>query len=211
MDMISDALRLARDPACGGLGGSALGTPGEYLWFRLGGVHCGMSMRWVQEIRGHEPPAPVAGAPACLTGVLNLRGLIVPVVDLALLMGCPRPAPAARSELVVVKVLDGLSGRVGVVVDAVCDVLTLAAQDIVPVADRKTICPVPAIHPSPASHPSPACHPIPASHPLSASRFLLGLGRAAGQTLVLVDIARWLASADLGRIDLALGRPVQPC
>lgn len=95
-------------------------TATEYLSFRLGHEEYGIDILQVQEIRDYETPTRIASAPACVRGVVNLRGDIVPVVDLRVRLGC---AEAPCNELTNVVVL-GLHGRtVGVVVDSVDDVL----------------------------------------------------------------------------------------
>ena len=67
-----------------------LDTPAarEYLTFRLGGEEYGIDILKVQEIRGYEAPTRIAHAPAFIKGVTNLRGTIVPIVDLRLKLGC---------------------------------------------------------------------------------------------------------------------------
>lgn len=62
--------------------------PSEFLSFRLGGEEYGIDILRVQEIRSYEPPTRIANAPHFVKGVVNLRGVIVPVVDLRLKLGC---------------------------------------------------------------------------------------------------------------------------
>ena len=104
-------------------------SAGEYLTFRLGAEEYGIALGAIQEIRGYQPPTRLAGAPTDVCGVLNLRGDIVPIVDLRTRFGLD-PRIDASTVIVVVNV----SGRtVGVVVDAVSDAIGLASQDIRPV------------------------------------------------------------------------------
>lgn len=102
------------------------GVARECLSIRLGDEEYGIDILRVQEIRGYEKPTRIVGAPDDVRGVLNLRGAIVPIVDLRLRFG--RDAQFTTST---VTVLLSLSGRtVGAVVDSVSDVLQIAAEQI---------------------------------------------------------------------------------
>lgn len=103
-------------------------SPGEYLTFRLGGEGYGIALAAIQEIRGYQPPTRIAGAPADVCGVLNLRGEIVPVVDLRLRFGLPAHVDAST----VIVVVNVRAGTVGVVVDSVADAIDLASRDLRP-------------------------------------------------------------------------------
>ena len=95
---------------------------GEFLAFRLGDREYGLDVLNVQEIRSYEQPARLANAPCFVKGVVNLRGTIVPIVDLRIRLGCEG---AEYNALTVVIVLN-VKGRVlGAVADSVCDVLEL--------------------------------------------------------------------------------------
>ena len=61
---------------------------GEFLTFRLGAEEYGIDILRVQEIRSYEPPTRIANAPSFIKGVVNLRGVIVPIIDLRLKLGC---------------------------------------------------------------------------------------------------------------------------
>ena len=103
--------------------------PQEYLSFRLGNEAYGISILCIQEIRCYEVPTRIAGASAFISGVLNLRGEIVPVVDLRVRFDVPQ-----RFDASTVTVVLNLPGRtLGAVVDSVSDVLDLKAEDIRPV------------------------------------------------------------------------------
>ena len=100
----------------------------EYLSFRLGAEDYGIDILRVQEIRGYEAPTRMAGAPEFVRGVLNLRGVIVPIVDLRMRFGIE-----PRLDALTVSVILNVNGRtVGVVVDSVSDVLELAPAQIKP-------------------------------------------------------------------------------
>ncbi|HSV71017.1 MAG TPA: chemotaxis protein CheW [Methylibium sp.] len=123
MDMIHDATQVARHEAQR----QAAAAPGrEYLSFRLGAEEYGIDILKVQEIRSYEPPTRIANAPSFLKGVINLRGVIVPIVDLRVKFGCDAEINAVTAVIVL-----GVKGRVvGAVVDSVSDVLELPAETI---------------------------------------------------------------------------------
>jgi purine-binding chemotaxis protein CheW len=101
--------------------------PSEYLTFRLGPEEYGIDILKVQEIRGYDAVTRVAGAPEFLKGVINLRGVIVPIVDLRLKF---QLGETRYDEFTVVVILN-IAGRiVGIVVDSVSDVLELTPEQI---------------------------------------------------------------------------------
>lgn len=110
-----------------GQNGTPVPMPSEYLTFRLGPEEYGIDILNVQEIRSHEEPTRIANAPDAIKGVINLRGVIVPIVDLRLTMGC---AAANYTDFTVVIVLNVRDRVVGAVVDSVSDVLQLSADQI---------------------------------------------------------------------------------
>ncbi len=107
-------------------------APREVLSFRLGAEEYGIDILRVQEIRGYEPPTRVAGAPEFIKGVVNLRGVIVPVVDMRIRFGL---AEVQYNTFTVVIVLNVAGRTVGMVVDSVSDVLELGAGQIKPAPD----------------------------------------------------------------------------
>ncbi len=113
----------------------AAAMPSEFLSFRLGAEEYGIDILRVQEIRSYEEPTRIANAPHFIKGVVNLRGVIVPIVDLRLKLGCET---AEYTDFTVVIVLN-LRGRVmGMVVDSVSDVLALGADSIKPAPQMST-------------------------------------------------------------------------
>jgi len=107
---------------------AAMATPNEVLTLRLGTEEYGIDILRVQEIRSYEAPTRIANAPAHVLGVTNLRGVIVPIVDLRL-----RLALDAAFDSGTVTVVLNVGGRtVGAVVDAVSDVVQLGADDVAP-------------------------------------------------------------------------------
>jgi len=99
----------------------------EMLVFKLGSEEYGVDILKVQEIRGYEKVTPIPRSPDYLKGVVNLRGTIVPVIDLRVKFGMPDPT---YDSLTVVIVLRIASRTIGAVVDAVSDVVQFAANEI---------------------------------------------------------------------------------
>ncbi len=153
----------------------AAGTPSasaEYLTFRLGAEEYGIDILRVQEIRSYEPPTRIANAPAHMLGVVNLRGVIVPVVDLRVKLGC---ASADFNSLTVVIVLNVKGRVVGVVVDSVSDVLELP---------REQIRPAPEMTSSTVD-----------------TAFITGIASVGERMLILMDIEALMSSPDMGLMD----------
>lgn len=111
-------------------GGIGLATDGkQYLTFTLGDEHYGVEILRVQEIKGYSAVTRIPNTPPCIKGVLNLRGTIVPIIDLRMKFGMPPTEYTMFTVIVVVVVC----GRVlGIIVDAVSDVLNIAKKDIQP-------------------------------------------------------------------------------
>jgi purine-binding chemotaxis protein CheW len=148
-----------------------------YLTFRLGEEEYGIDILKVQEIRGYEPPTRLAAAPAFIKGVVNLRGVIVPIVDLRMKFAMDE---ARYDGLTVVIILNVVQRVVGVVVDGVSDVVEFGADQIRPAPDFNAL--------------------VDAEH-------ITGLGSlTAGdheRLLILTDIERLMASPDMGLSNLA--------
>ncbi|BDT66814.1 chemotaxis protein CheW [Comamonadaceae bacterium OS-1] len=116
-------------PAASARPDSSPSLPNEYLLFRLGSVEYGIDILKVQEIRGYEQPTRIANAPDYLKGVLHLRGVIVPVMDLRVKLAQEQ---ANFDSLTVTVILNLEKSPVGVVVDSVSDVIVLAPEQIRP-------------------------------------------------------------------------------
>jgi purine-binding chemotaxis protein CheW len=101
--------------------------PREYLTFRLGEEEYGIDILKVQEIRGYEQPTRIANAPSFIKGVVNLRGVIVPIVDMRLKFGL---GSAEYNDFTVVIILNLGARVVGMVVDSVSDVMELSPDQI---------------------------------------------------------------------------------
>lgn len=101
----------------------------EFLSFVLGEEQYALDIMSVKEIRGYEPVTKIANAPPFIKGVLNLRGDIVPIVDLRIKFNVGTPT---YNEFTIVIMLNVSDRIVGIVVDAVSDVITLSDDDIKP-------------------------------------------------------------------------------
>ena len=104
----------------------------EYLSFQLGSVEYGIDILKVQEIRGFETSTRMFNAPAYVLGVLNMRGIIVPILDMRIKFGI---ADVAYNSQTVTIVLNVAQRVVGMVVDAVQDVVAIQAADVKPAPD----------------------------------------------------------------------------
>jgi len=113
----------------------------QFLTFRIGGEEYGMDILKVQEIRSYEAPTRVAHAPSFVKGVVNLRGVIVPIMDMRIKLG----VDAQYNAFTVVIVMNIGNRTVGMVVDSVSDVLELetdqirAAPDIAAAIDSRHV------------------------------------------------------------------------
>ncbi|MES2613522.1 MAG: chemotaxis protein CheW [Pseudomonadota bacterium] len=142
----------------------------EYLSFRLGEEEYGIDILRVQEIRSYEQPTRLAHSPDFIKGVIDLRGSIVPILDLRMKLQCPE---ASYTDFTVVIVLDMGSLLVGAVVDAVADVVTLSPELIKPVPQFE-----------PRGHLDPA--------------FVTGIASVGERMLILMDIEALLGSGEVG-------------
>jgi len=115
--------------AAAGSAAGIAGAPREVLSFKLGAEEYGIDILKVQEIRGYENPTRIANVPAFMKGVVNLRGVIVPVVDMRLRFDLPDVSYDAFTVVIILN----LAGRtIGMVVDSVSDVLALGPDQIKP-------------------------------------------------------------------------------
>ena len=101
----------------------------EFLAFKLGDEEYGIDILRVQEIRSYEQPTAIANAPSFMKGVVNLRGTIVPIIDMRLKFSLSN---ASYDDFTVVIVLNIGKRVVGMVVDAVSDVISLSPENIRP-------------------------------------------------------------------------------
>lgn len=140
---------------------------GEYLTFRLGDNEYGVDILAVQEIRAYDAVTAIPQAPAFIKGVIDLRGVVVPVVDLRLKLQLPDVSYDSFTVMIVM----ALAGRVvAIVVDSVSDVVQLAAGSV-------------AAPPQFGS--------------AFDARYLRGMAHNDNRMLILLDLERLLGSADV--------------
>lgn len=113
--------------------GDASGAGGQYLTFMLAGEEYGVEILKVQEIKGWDKATPIPNTPDHILGVLNLRGAVVPIIDLRMRFGLDSIPYGPTTVVIVVKMQHNNQDRtVGLVVDAVADVYRLDSADIQP-------------------------------------------------------------------------------
>jgi purine-binding chemotaxis protein CheW len=144
---------------------------GEYLAFTLGQEEYGIDIQKVSEIRSHETPTRIANAPEFVKGVVNLRGIIVPIVDMRIKFNLGKPT---YDQFTVVIILNIGHRVVGMVVDRVSDVTTLMPDQI---------------------------KPAPEIGSALNTDHIVGLGTIDDRMLILVDIDKLMSSADMGLIE----------
>ena len=142
----------------------------EFLSFELGSEEYGIDILRVQEIRSYEEPTRMANAPAFIKGVVNLRGVIVPILDLRVKFNLER---VNYDGFTVVIVLNIGARVVGIVVDGVSDVLTLTPEQL---------------------------RPVPELASAVGSEHLLAIGAVGERMLILLDIEKLMTSADMGLV-----------
>ncbi len=148
----------------------SIAQAGEFLSFRLGAEEYGIDILRVQEIRSYEEPTRIANTPDFIKGVVNLRGVIVPVVDMRIKLGCEKVEYNGFTVVIVLSV----HGRVvGLVVDSVCDVIELG-KDMIKAAPQ-------------------------ISTTLDAG-FITGIASVGERMLILTDIEALIGSAEMGLV-----------
>jgi purine-binding chemotaxis protein CheW len=186
MDMISEATVVAQHEAqrqtvaalTAGGGARTQADSGEFLTFRLGAEEYGIDILRVQEIRSYEQPTRIANAPNFIKGVVNLRGVIVPIIDLRLKLGCEKNE---YNDFTVVIVLNVRGRVIGAVVDSVSDVLQLGKEQIKPAPELNSA--------------------IDASYITGIGAVKSGQGDDASERmLILMDIEGLMSSAEMGLI-----------
>ena len=154
------------------------GTPSEVLSFKLGAEEYGIDILKVQEIRGYEQPTRIANAPSFMKGVVNLRGVIVPIVDMRVRFAM---ADVKYDAFTVVIILNVVGRTVGIVVDSVSDVLQLRPEQI---------------------------KPAPEFNGQVDSSNITGLGTVktgdVERMLILMDIEQMMSSSEMGLMDVAV-------
>ena len=145
----------------------------EYLTFTLGAEEYGVDILNVQEIRGYEKPTIIANAPKYIKGVVNLRGAIVPILDMRIKLELGR---AEYDQFTVVIILNVAGRVVGMVVDSVSDVIALVPDQI---------------------------KSAPALSGSFETEYITGLGTVDDRMLILVDIEKLMSASDMGLVEEA--------
>ena len=143
----------------------------EFLTFTLGPEEYGLEILKVQEIRSFDTVTTIPNAPAFLKGVINLRGVIVPIIDMRMKFNLNE---IKYNEFTVVIILN-IAGRVmGIIVDGVSDVVSLSENEIKPAPEFGSIF---------------------------SAEYILGLGTVEQRMLILVDIERLMTHQELALVD----------
>jgi purine-binding chemotaxis protein CheW len=143
----------------------------QFLAFTLGDEEYGVDIQKVQELRGYDAVTRIANAPDFIKGVVNLRGIIVPIIDMRIKFQLGMPT---YDQFTVVIILNIGHRTIGMVVDNVSDVLSLQPEEIKPAPEMGT-----AID----------------------TDYLIGLGTLDSRMLILIDIDRLMSSSDIGMVD----------
>lgn len=142
----------------------------EFLSFKLGAEEYGIDIQCVQEIRSYEQPTRMANTPHFIKGVVNLRGVIVPILDMRIKFN---QAQVNYDEFTVVIVLNIGHQVVGMVVDGVSDVLTLTPDQL---------------------------RPAPEFSSTIGSDYLMAIGSVGERMLMLLDIEKLMTGAEMGLV-----------
>ena len=143
----------------------------EALAFKLGNEEYGIKILQVQEIRGYESVTRIASAPEHVKGVVNLRGTIVPIVDMRIKFKLGEPTYNQFTVVIILNIQDRV---VGMVVDSVSDVISLTADQIKPAPDLGGAL---------------------------GTDYIVGLGTVDERMIILVDIDRLMSSEEMGVIE----------
>ncbi|MDD2464565.1 MAG: chemotaxis protein CheW [Desulfobulbus sp.] len=143
----------------------------EYLTFMLATETYGIDILKVQEIRGYDTVTHIANAPEFIKGVINLRGVIVPIVDMRIKFNVGEPTYHEFTVVIIMNVLDRV---IGMVVDGVSDVVALTPEQI---------------------------RPAPEMGAALDTNYITGLGTQSDRMLILVDIEKMMSSEEMQLID----------
>ena len=145
----------------------------ELLTFRLGQEEYGLNILNVQEIRGYDAVTKIANSPAFLKGVINMRGVIVPIIDMRIRFNL---GEATYNEFTVVIILNIGDRVIGMVVDAVSDVTSLKAEQVRPAPDFGTVL---------------------------DTAYIDGLATVDERMIIVIDIEKLMTAEDMGLVDQA--------
>ncbi|MGL4994929.1 MAG: chemotaxis protein CheW [Deefgea sp.] len=143
----------------------------ELLVFALGKEEYGIDILKVQEIRGYDAVTAIANSPSFIKGVINLRGNIVPIVDLRIKFGLGN---VVYDQFTVVIIINVSQRTMGIVVDGVSDVMTLATDQL---------------------------RAAPEFGSALDTAYILGLGTVEDRMIILVDIEKLMTSADMALVE----------
>ena len=143
----------------------------EFLTFTLGAEEYGMDILKVQEIRGYDAVTAIANTPPFIKGVINLRGIIVPIVDLRIKFNLGK---VDYDQFTVVIIINLGTRVVGIVVDSVSDVLSLKPEQIKSAPSLSTTL---------------------------DTRYIMGLGTVDERMLILVDIEKLMSGNEMALVD----------
>jgi purine-binding chemotaxis protein CheW len=152
---------------------SGIAASGEYLTFTLGQEEYGIDILKVQEIRGYDAVTKIANAPPFIKGVINLRGVIVPIVDLRIKFNLGH---LTYDQFTVVIILNIGKRVMGIVVDGVSDVIQLSSDNL---------------------------RPSPEFGSILDTRYILGLGTVEDRMIIVVDIERLMTSQEMSLVESA--------
>ncbi len=152
--------------------GQAANTGGrELLTFTLGKEEYGIDILKVQEIRGYDAVTTIANAPEFIKGVINLRGIIVPIIDMRIKFNLGN---VTYNELTVVIILNVANRVMGIVVDGVSDVITLTAEQLKPAPEFSSTL---------------------------GAQYITGLGTVDDRMIIVIDIEKLMTSRDMDLVE----------
>jgi purine-binding chemotaxis protein CheW len=171
-------MAVAAGPSAAARAGQAAAAAGamapEFLTFRLGEEEYGIDILKVQEIRGYEAVTAIANTPAFIKGVINLRGTIIPIVDMRIKFNLGN----VDYNIFTVVIILNVAGRiVGMVVDSVSDVISLSAEQM---------------------------RPAPSFAAGLDTQYIMGLGTVDKRMLILADIEKLMTSSDMALTEMAV-------
>ena len=146
-------------------------SSGEFLTFTLGHEEYGIDILKVQEIRGYESPTRIANSPPFIKGVINLRGVIVPIIDLRIKFNLGEPS---YDQFTVVIILNIGHRVVGAVVDSVSDVIQFAGDEL---------------------------RPAPEFGSMLDTRYIVGLATVEERMIIVVDIEQLMSSQEMALVE----------
>ena len=152
-------------------GQTAGGNSRELLTFTLGSEEYGIDILKVQEIRGYDAVTTIANSPEFIKGVINLRGIIVPIIDMRIKFSLGN---VTYNNLTVVIILNIANRVVGIVVDGVSDVIALTADQL---------------------------KPAPEFSGTMDTQYITGLGTVDDRMIIVVDIEKLMTSRDMDLVE----------